>query len=268
MKLKATLNKAAYDALPAGLKDAYIKGEGEDEFVLEGVDEKEYGSKLNEFRTNNKALMKDKEELEHLKEKFKDIDPVKVKEYEGQLAKINAMEEGELLKAGKIDEVIATRTKRMREDYESQINAKDKLLKTTTEEKEAFKSKLGVTLIDAEVQRVINDVAKPREKAVPDILGRAKTLWSVDEKGNIVARNADGKQAFGSDGEPLTLKEWSQGLLKEAPHLFESAAGGGAGGGTAGNGGGNGKQIDGNDPLAIGRNLKDVASGKITAVTG
>jgi hypothetical protein len=56
------------------------------------------------------------------------------------------------------------------------------------------------------------------------------------------AFEADGQTArMGKDGvTPMTLAEWIDALVSDAPHLFESNAGGGAvGNGSGGVGGGN-----------------------------
>ena len=82
--------------------------------------------------------------------------------------------------------------------------------------------------------------------------GREGGVEPVDEKGEA---------RYGSDGNPITMKEYvEKDLVASAPHLFE---GGGGGGGSGGKGQPpRGRIIDSTDALEFGKNLEDIASGK------
>jgi hypothetical protein len=78
-----------------------------------------------------------------------------------------------------------------------------------------------------------------RASAAPDLQARARGVFRLVD-GVPVAFEPDGQTVRkGKDGSsPMTLDEWVSGLATEAPHLFESNAGGGASGnGTGGVGG-------------------------------
>ena len=74
-----------------------------------------------------------------------------------------------------------------------------------------------------------------RGTAGPDIMARARKVFRL-VNGAPVAFEADGKTGrVGKDGvSPLTVAEWMEGQVGEAPHLFEGNTGGGASGGGAG----------------------------------
>ena len=74
-----------------------------------------------------------------------------------------------------------------------------------------------------------------RPTAIPDITARARTVFRL-VNGAPRAFEADGQTVrYGKDGvTPMTLEEWVEQQVADAPHLFESNAGGGA----AGNGSG------------------------------
>jgi hypothetical protein len=92
-----------------------------------------------------------------------------------------------------------------------------------------------------------------RPTAMPDITARARTIFRL-VNGVPTAFDADGKTVrYGKDGlTPMTLEEWVDAQVSEAPHLFESNAGGGAGPGGQQHGSGGGA---GARPQGSGSNL-------------
>ena len=70
---------------------------------------------------------------------------------------------------------------------------------------------------------------------MPDITARARTVFKL-VNGVPQAFEADGKTVrYGRDGiTPMTLEEWVDAQVADAPHLFESNAGGGAASNGAG----------------------------------
>ena len=78
---------------------------------------------------------------------------------------------------------------------------------------------------------------------MPDITARARGVFRL-VNGVPTAFEADAQTVrAGKDGvTPMTLEEWVDAQVSEAPHLFESSAGGGAvGNGSGGVGGGSAK---------------------------
>ena len=71
-------------------------------------------------------------------------------------------------------------------------------------------------------------------RAIPDITARARSVFKL-VNGVPGAFEADGQTVrYGKDGvTPMTLEEWLDAQVSEAPHLFESNAGGGAGGASS-----------------------------------
>ena len=80
-------------------------------------------------------------------------------------------------------------------------------------------------------QRAAGMLRGLRPTAIPDITARARTVFRLVE-GAPRAYEADGQTLrVGKDGiMPMTLDEWVDQQVADAPHLFESNAGGGAGG--------------------------------------
>lgn len=131
------------------------------------------------------------------------------------------------MKAGEVEKVVESRVKALKGDF-------DKQLSTVTSERDALNARLVAIQID---QGVITAATKRglRPTALPDITARARTIFKLVD-GVPNAFEADGKSVrYGKDGvTPMTLEEWVDAQVSEAPHLFESNAGSGA----AGNGSG------------------------------
>jgi hypothetical protein len=199
--------------IPAEQQALYIERDGAWLLDAEGVVEK---SKHEEFRTNNIAL------TNQLK-RFEGIDPDAVR----QLA-----EENKSLRT-------ATLSEDAKREMEKQLKASkssfDKQLVAVTGERDALTGRLTAIQID---QAVVTEATKRglRATALPDITSRARTAFKL-VNGVPQAFEADGQTArMGKDG-PMTLAEWVDALVSDAPHLFEANAGGGAAGSGSGGAG-------------------------------
>jgi hypothetical protein len=204
------------DEIPAELQSLYVERDAAWMLDAEGVVEK---SKHEEFRTNNIAL------TNQLK-RFEGIDPDEVRELAAEKQRL--LEERQL-KAGEADKVIEARLKTARAEWE-------KTHGVVVAERDALTGRLTAIQID---QAVVTEATKRglRATALPDITSRARQSFKL-VNGVPQAFDGDGQTArMGKDG-PMTLAEWVDALVSDAPHLFEANAGGGAagsGGGAAGN---------------------------------
>ena len=179
------------------------------------VDLKEEKARLDEMRNNNIALSKRVAEYE---KRFEGIDPEQVRKLAEEKQRL---EEAQQLKGGEVEKVYENRIKVMRADMEKQLSGK-------TEELSAANAQLTRIQID---QGVTNTASKRglRLTAIPDITARARSVFRL-EKGVPTAFESDGQTVrVGKDGmTPMTLDEWVEQQVADAPHLFESNAGGGA----------------------------------------
>lgn len=216
MALKFKFNSK--DEIPAALAAHYVERDGAWVLDAEGAADK---TKLDEFRTNNVALLK---QLDEQKQRFDGIDPDEVRKLAEEKRKL---EEQQQIKAGEIEKVFEARMKSAKTDF-------DKQLGSVTAERDALNGRLVAIQID---QGVVAAATKRglRATAIPDITSRARTVFKL-VSGVPTAFDADGSTVrTGKDGSaPMTLEEWVDSQVSEAPHLFESNAGGGA----AGNGSG------------------------------
>jgi hypothetical protein len=243
-------------------RDLYVETDGG--FVLK-VEDKDYKAKLDEFRQNNIDLKKKRDELEGTMKRFEGIDPDKWEEAKKALDTITNLEEKDLLKGGKLDEVIQRRLATAQAAFEKKENDYKKRVQALETETGDYKGKYSGLLVETKVGGVISNVGVPRKGALGDIMNRARSTWKVNDKGELEAPGQ-----YNASGKPVTLEEWAQQLLADAPYLFESQQGGSASGGSqkAKQDTGSKVQVDGNDPEAFGRNLEAIAKGQAVVSRG
>ena len=215
------------EEIPAEVASLYVERDGAFVLDAEGATDK---VKADEMRSHNVELRKKVEELEA---RFEGIDPEAVKALAAEKEKL---EEEQRLKEGKFQEVMESRLKNAKGEWDKQMTA-------LTSERDALTSRLTAIQID---QGVITTATKRglRPTAIPDITSRARSVFKL-VKGVPQAFEADGSSVrYGKDGvSPMTLEEWVDAQVSDAPHLFESNAGGGAAGNPAGGGAGSQRSV-------------------------
>lgn len=207
---------ASKEQIPAEQSAFYVERDGGWCLDADGAVEK---SKLEEFRATNVAILKERDDL---KKRFEGIDPDAVRQLADDKRKL---EEAQQIKAGELDKVWAARLK-------AEL---DKVHAPVVAERDALHGRLTAIQID---QAVVTEATKRglRATAIPDITSRARMNFKL-VNGVPQAFEADGQTArMGKDG-PMTLAEWVDALVSDAPHLFEANAGGGAAGSGSGGAG-------------------------------
>ncbi len=212
------------DEIAAEHLPLYAEREGAWVLDVEGAVDK---AKLDEFRTTNVALLKERDEL---KQRFEGIDP----DADRQLAaEKQHLDEERQLKAGEVEKVIEARSKALKADFDKQHSA-------IVSERDALKARLSAVQID---QAAVAAATKRglRPTALADLTARARGVFKL-VSGLPAAFEPDGNTVrVGKDGlSPMTLEEWVDALVSDAPHLFEPNSGGGGPGGLSHGAGGAG----------------------------
>jgi len=211
------------DEIPADQQAFYVERDGAWVLDVDGAVDK---SKLEEFRSNNIALSN---QLAEQKKRYEGIDPDEVRKLAEEKQRL---EEAQQIKSGEVDKVVESRLKTAKTEWDKQLAA-------VSGERDALMSSLTAIKID---QGVITVATKKglRPTAIPDITARARTVFRLVD-GAPRVYEADGQTVrAGKDGiTPMTLDEWVELQVADAPHLFESNAGGGAAGNPGGAGSGN-----------------------------
>lgn len=254
--------------IPKGLEEHYVERNGRWELNVDGMVPQEdldaEKRKVDEFRSNNVSLQDKLKDLEGKKY----LTTEEQEEYENLKKQDQELKDKDLIDAGKIDEVVAQRTERMKNQYENQITA----LTTRAEKAEAaeknYKGRLSSVLVEAEVGRTLSNLGiQPVKGALKDIVARAGGVWQVNEDGELVALDGKGAAIYGSEANKLlTMGEWAATTAKEAPYLFMKSEGSGGDGGKGQRGDDGQVTISASDKAAFGKNIEDIASGKVQVV--
>ncbi|MCW5552167.1 MAG: hypothetical protein KIS67_08360 [Verrucomicrobiae bacterium] len=216
------------EEIPAEHASLYVERDGAFYADIEGVTDK---TKADEMRNHNIELRK---QIEERDARFDGIDPDEFRRLVEEKRKLELQAQGH--KPEEIEKIVVDRVKGLKADW-------DKQLATVTTERDSLNTRLTAIQID---QGVITAATKRglRPTAIPDITARARTVFKL-VNGAPRAFEADGQTVrYGKDGvTPMTLEEWVDAQTSDAPHLFESNAGGGAAGNPAGGGTGSNRSV-------------------------
>lgn len=264
---------ATADAIPQELKALYrqegnafvldLDGDGDSDDV--GGDD--VGRKLAEFRSNNrklaaelKALQSEADTLRQRAAVLGDNDPEQVTLGLDLLAKLKNHEDEALIKAGRIDDVVARRFKAKDAEWQKRFEAETaKAAEIAAREAKAREMASGMVLEQRIRKAIAAKKVRVRSTAEDDLLARARRDWRVRE-------SLDDLDPVDTAGV-ADPESWVDQMVGKAPHLFE----GGDGGGTTRPAGPivNGKRTVRRSELSdreYANILPDVDAGKVTVV--
>lgn len=179
---------------------------------------------VGKLENKNKELLGENRNLKEGLKSWEGLDPKNIRNL---MDKINNDEELKLITEGKHDEVIKRRTEKLEAGYQAQLRTKEEEANKYKSEFEKANSKVTELLIDSSITQEFVK-AKGEDFAIPDILHRAKSVWTI-ENGEAVPRDKNGNILQGKNGV-MTQSEWIDSLRTTAPHLFPASTGAGAGG--------------------------------------
>lgn len=256
---------SSIDEVPEALRSHYKETEGGYELNVDNP----LRSKVDEFRQNNRELFNKNRELsEQLKalDSVKNIDPAKYSEYQQAYEQMQAVKDKKLIEEGKIEEVLAERTERMRSELGGKIQSLEALRDKLQGQVDSLSKSLSSRVVRDELSRVLSEVGTLKPGTLDTALLIGGQTWRTDPQrpDSIIAMKADGSPEYGQDGSsPLTKLEWAKSLLKSHSYLWEDAQGGGAGGGKKVISTGEGKvAVNFDDPKAFAENVENILSGK------
>jgi hypothetical protein len=222
------LTKEEHTKLPKDVQALYEEKDGKFKLSVELEDTKGLKSALEAERAERK---KAERLMKELTTQWEGLDP---KEIRNMIEKLGGDQEAQLIKAGKIDEVVALRTEKLRKEFEKQLTKAQDDVKGANSARDKF---TGLVL-DNHV-RAAATKAGLHPHAVDDALFRARSIFKLDEEGQAVQLDADNKPVLGKDGKTkYSPSEWLDGMKEQAPHWYPNLnAGGGSGGDKGGKGG-------------------------------
>lgn len=259
-KLKKKI--ATVDDLPENLRalvDELYTKQADGSYALDAdvEDPTDLKKKNSEFRNNNILL---KQQLSELQGKYGDLNDEELASLKALKSELENNETMQMIKAGKIDEVLAKKTATMKTQYDTQIKTLSEQLKERDTKLNAKTTRLSQLLIDTQLDDLISKNGQPRE-GTRDVIKRAgRDKFTVNDADQLVPITAEGDE----QGNTLTPETFVKGFVKTMPHLFEAGVGGG---GTSTRGTSTARQPGvkriANDPELKGRYAADIVSGKV-----
>lgn len=220
------------DQIPEGLREG-AKTNDTGKVVIKVVPQ----AKLDEFRNTNITVAKERDDLAAALGKAKEI--LGTEDFEQAatgLAELRGVaqrvKDGQLVENKGLEEALAERTGKMREEMQAEIQRNAQEAKQWRDKFGQTDTKLRRTYVDRAVTDVVLDEQSGvHPKALADILGRAYGVFEVGDDGKLTAKRGDAI-LYGADGaSPMSPKEWIATLKEEAPYFFKGSNGGGASGG-------------------------------------
>jgi hypothetical protein len=215
------------EEIPAEQAALYVERDGAFVLDVEGATDK---ANADEMRNHNIELRK---QIEEFNARYAGIDPEEVRKLAEEKSRL---EEERQIKAGEVEKVFENRIRGLKADW-------DKEKAAMASDNQTMNARLTAIQID---QGVVAAATKRglRPTALMDITARARSVFKL-VNGVPRAFEADGATVrYGRDGvTPMTLEEWVDAQVSDAPHLFESNAGGGAAGNGAGGAAGSGRSV-------------------------
>ncbi len=230
MPIELTYDSA--ESAPEEIRSHLKKDEATGKFKASAVP----AAKLDEFRDNNIRIRQENEKLVGFRDKLaplvgEDLEGFigSYKELQGLKSKIDNKE---LVENSSFEEALSKRTEEMKRENKHQIETLTQKANTTEAALNELRARHNSLLVDRHVTNAVTDPANGAlPEALSDILNHARSVFRVNDKGEIVPVDGDGNKLYGADGSSaLTPKEWLAKLRSEKPYFFKNSSGGGAAG--------------------------------------
>jgi hypothetical protein len=194
--------------------------------VNEGIQAK-IDEAVSGLRAKNEELLGEKKKIQEKLSQFADItDP---QEAVKALKFLNESEEAQMIRDGRVDELIGKKTAQMKLDYENQLKEVTAKLEETANQATTYKTRYERKLIDDNLRDAAIR-AGIRPEAIADVLLRGSQLFTLGKDGSLEARNEKGELRKNSEGSVITPAVWLEDLKTSAPHYWPSSDGVGASG--------------------------------------
>ncbi len=205
------------DDIPAGLEAEYTEVNGVWILQVDGAVPK---AQLDDFRTKNIALLKERDDLTT---RFKDVDPV---QYQTLKTRAELPDDKKLITNEGLEAAVTQRVEKMKTDYEKQIGDLTGL--STKQKAELSKLKIDSALLTEATK------AGLRPEAAEDFINRGTRLFTLTDEGAVISKDETGQIRYGATGQPLSITEWVGTVAKDKSygHLFAPNTGGGSQGGS------------------------------------
>lgn len=188
----------------------------------------QFTEQIDKLALKNQQLIDD---LKITKDRLKAFDGFDVEAFKSMKAKFDESNEAELLKAGKIDELLDKRVEKINAQYSDKLTSLSNELSTLKNERDAYQTKYTSKVLDDTIRDAAIK-AGVTASAINDVILNAKQLFTVDQSGEIEARDKAGNLVKTIDGMLLTPQRFLDDRREVSPHWWGATNGAGMKGGN------------------------------------
>jgi len=211
------------------IEDPELRKKAEDEYAASMQELKDgFKATLEEtvlgLKTKNTELLDEKKKIQ---ETLKDFDNLDVEKAREALSFLEDNDDAQMIKDGKIDELIEKRTSTLRSEHEEALSALAAELVTSTGRGDKYaglyKGKMVDDSLIMEAQK-----ASVLPAALADVLLHGRGIFSLGDDDSVESRDAKGELVKTADDKILTPKLWVEARRTESPHWWPNSSGAGA----------------------------------------
>lgn len=210
-----------------GGDDETISKEAASKMVADAIAEATGG-----LKTKNQELLDKLNKTNDRLKAYGDITPEKIQEI---MNKFEEDGDADLLKNGKIEELVAKKVDKIKAEYDGKLTAAEQRAIENEERAKLSDKRYNDRVVSQEVMKAAIE-AGVRKEAMDDLLTAAKSLFTVGDDEELEARDSDGNLKKIGD-KLLTPEHWLDSLKETKPHYWPESAGAGAQGNKGDKGG-------------------------------
>jgi phosphoglycolate phosphatase-like HAD superfamily hydrolase len=184
------------------------------------------------YKSKNQTLLDEKKQVQ---EKLREFDGMEPEQIKRMMKAFSENEEAQLIADGKFEEVIQKRMDSERAKFTDQQKEIASQLETVISERDNYRNQYQVKLVDIEL-RAAAEKAGVVSTAIEDVVSRGLKIFSIDESGQVEARDAEGYLVRTDADTVLNPETFIEGLKTSAPHYWPQSEGSGASGNRGGSG--------------------------------
>lgn len=182
------------------------------------------------LKSKNAELLDEKKQVQTKLKEFEDFDMDSAKE---AMDFLQNNKDAQMIKDGKVDELIDKKTSQMRSDHEAALGEVTGQLNESNKKAGLYESLYKGKMVDDSLREAAIN-AKVRPEAVADILLHGRNIFNLADDNSVEARDSEGKLRKTVDDKVLTTTNWIESLKKTSPHYWPDSEGAGARGGGKG----------------------------------
>jgi hypothetical protein len=183
--------------------------------------EKQINEATEGLKNKNQELLNEKKKIQETLKNFEDIDPEKARE---ALEFLETNTEAQLIKEGRIDELLEKRTSQLKSEHENILNELNQKLEEESKGRQTFENMYKNKMIEDGLRAAATQ-AKVRPEAIDDVILRGRREFSLAGDGSIEARDKEGRLKKTLDDKILTPNNWIESLKKTHPHYWPESQG-------------------------------------------